>query len=102
MPCGLMTGFLKIGWPRSVREVFSLAFGSFFLPGVGEELLFRVIPLAGQGEDFSWFIIAIMLCVFTVPYHMDACHFQHEVFDDPTFLGMAFILGAACTFVFCR
>lgn len=103
LPIGLCSGFLER--PRmsgSAGQVLSVGAVSFLAPGLLEELLFRVIALPGRGEDFSWSTALFMLFVFTVVYHMDAIHREHEVFDDWRFLCAALAIGVASTFVYAR
>jgi predicted Abi (CAAX) family protease len=103
LPFGLASGFLqRPQWQGSVSQVLTVGAVSFFAPGLLEELLFRVIALPGKEEDFNWSVAMFMVLVFSVVYHTDAIHRQHEVFDDWRFLCASLAIGAACTFVYAR
>lgn len=103
LPFGLISGFLqRPRWPASAGQTVVVGAVSFVAPGLLEELLFRVLVLPGREEDFGWLTALSMLFVFTVVYHMDAIHREHEVFDDWRFLCAALAIGVACTLVYTR
>merc|ERR1712194_910876 len=81
LPYEVKSDFLA--WPPrrkiSVPQCVKLAFHIYIMPGVAEEVLFRVLPLPlladrKQTLFYYWMQLVFVGLVFSVPYHLDTMH----------------------------
>jgi predicted Abi (CAAX) family protease len=105
---GFQSNFLKIYiLQKSWEEIIKIIAFSFFIPGLSEELFFRVIFLPHPNEkvsiktQFIWGIVA--LTAFIIYHPLQGLTWNpsgHEVFLEPTFLILAYLLGTICTIAY--
>ena len=103
---GLLSGFLKWNPCRSNRVIVRVVVTSLLAPAILEELAFRVLLLPYPSSQLSmsnlrWSIFSLLL--FVIYHPINALTFfpqGKETFFKPVFLGLAAILGIACTIVY--
>ena len=88
--------------PQFGSDTFKLALVAIFVPALGEELLFRVVPLPDpqRASGFPWFAASIALTAFVLWHPLQALLFggaRAEIFLDLWFLIAVAALGFACT-----
>ena len=108
LPLGLASGFLV--WEPAIEKGKELAIGvfsAFFAPAFIEEVFFRVLLLPHPTEaifPLSWVLWAIASLLLFLVYHpLNALWFYpagNPLFFTPMFLGLAGLLGIACTVVY--
>lgn len=106
---GFRLNFLQVNLVPRWQITFKIVIISLFLPAIMEELLFRVILLPHSTEAvstinlFSWILISLIL--FLVSHPINGITFspnKKEVFFQPIFLVLAFLLGVVCTILYCN
>lgn len=105
LPVGFRLGFLRIE-PLDSPVIAGLIFlGSFLMPGVTEELFFRVLLLPHPTENASaiaqWIWASISLFAFVV-YHPLNFFAKHNTFKHPVFLLLATLLGIVCAIAYLK
>lgn len=108
LPVGWRSGFLRRQpVPFTVRGWLLRAIGLFFLPALGEEILFRIclIPHITEGVPIvSWLAWAALSLGLFVAYHpLSACSTYkagYPTFFDPIFLSLTTLLGIVCTAIY--
>jgi predicted Abi (CAAX) family protease len=85
--------------PRAPGEIAFIALRAFFIPALGEELVFRAALIPGPDEGVKPALpIAISTLVFTL-WHVTETAFlpnSAATFLRPDFLTLAALLGVAC------
>jgi predicted Abi (CAAX) family protease len=101
---GLAAGFFHFGLPDSpVSKLILLPIALLVTPAIGEELVFRAIPLPHPSERrpraYRLASAAIALIAFIAWHPLNGLWTPRvwPVFSDPVFLTLAALLGAACT-----
>jgi uncharacterized protein len=98
LPIGFALGFLTIEIQTSWQTIIQVIVGAFLMPGVSEELSFRVllIPLPSermsQTSRYRWVGLSWLLFLL---WHLHA--FTPAFFHTPGFLIGAGLLGVICT-----
>lgn len=105
---GFKSGFLEVDVLQKSRgEITKIVALSFIIPGLSEEIIFRVLFLPHPTENplietqLLWG--AISLAVFIIYHPFQALTWNHagrEVFTEPSFLILAALLGAMCTIAY--
>lgn len=103
LPIGFWLGFLKVEvLKNSWFLIFGIIAGSFFMPGLSEELFFRVLLLPHPTEKASlttlglWGVTSLLL--FLVYHPLNVFAIGHDkTFREPVFLLLAALLGIVCT-----
>lgn len=103
LPIGFRWGFVQA---EVLKDSPSLVAGitawSFLMPGISEELFFRVLLLPHPTEKASlgslWLSGCISLFVFLVYHPLNVFAVGHDkTFREPVFLLLAALLGVVCT-----
>jgi predicted Abi (CAAX) family protease len=103
IPVGRQLGFLYPKTISSWRIARKTIVVAFFMPGLLEELCWRVafIPhpteVVSPSVRFFWIVLSLVLFVL---YHPLNIFVSHDTFKDPVFLGLAALLGLACTIAY--
>lgn len=110
LPVAHGADLLDPGWrPASARHALALFAGAAVAPALGEELLFRVLPLphpsesAGVARRALWSVAA--LAAFVAWHPLNAWLLRpaaRALFYDPAFLSLAGLLGLTCTLAYLR
>lgn len=109
VPFGLWTGFLELTGPKDsfgILVAYSLV--AFVLPGVAEELVFRVLPLPHPSEHVQAGKLpaAIIALILFVLWHPVNAYFfvpwARALFYRPDFLVVAGLLGIGATYLYYR
>lgn len=105
---GFKSGFLEVAvLQKSRREITKIVALSFIIPGLSEEIIFRVLFLPHPTENPSietqllWG--AISLAVFIIYHPFQGLTWNpagREVFMQPSFLILAALLGTMCTIAY--
>lgn len=102
LPLGLKSRFIQVDIQSSREIVAAVIFGAFIMPGITEELFFRVLLLphptenASLAAQFIWG--GISLVIFLVYHPLNIFARGHDVtFRNPVFLLLAALLGVVCT-----
>lgn len=85
--------------PRSVGEIAIIALRAFFIPALGEELLFRAALIPGREEGAGPMLpIALSTLAFTLWHVIETIFLPSSAatFLRPDFLALAALLGLAC------
>jgi predicted Abi (CAAX) family protease len=90
----VQSGVLQIS-PAARGDVFAISLSSFFIPALGEELVFRGwlrkgLPLAAIASLLAFILWHPVQELLNLP-------FGRPEFLDPGFLGLVAALGTACT-----
>ena len=100
----LQVNFLPF-WNRGLKIIII----SLFFPAIVEEILFRVVLLPHPSEQAStidlssWVLISLILFLIAHPLNgMTFSPNKKEVFFQPIFLVLAFLLGVVCTILYCN
>lgn len=103
LPIGFRLGFVQVevlkgSWPL----VAGIIAGSFLMPGMSEELFFRVLLFPHPTEKASlmtlWLWGCTSLFIFLVYHPLNIFAIGHDkTFREPVFLLLAALLGIACT-----
>jgi predicted Abi (CAAX) family protease len=106
MPIGVASGFLRWDVQSDWGMWLGVMLRALLMPGLNEELLFRVLPLPHPSETVSsrdrWLWIVISLIAFVL-YHLLNMNFgAPSFFSDPIFLLGAGLLGIVCTIVYLK
>jgi predicted Abi (CAAX) family protease len=105
---GFGSGFLSLPWSwPPLGQVVPRVAGLLVMPALVEELLFRVCLIPQRIEGFPWQSqlawIALSLGLFVL-YHPVAARLWYpqarRLFDEPSFLLQATLLGLACSLAF--
>jgi hypothetical protein len=104
-PIGLWSGFLvyRPMWTSHWKLCLGVSVFLFFMPGVLEEFVFRVLllPSPDQVSGLDWWLRAVLPWVAFVLMHVFNPRKQSRiVFRDWRFLFLAGVLGFACTWAF--
>lgn len=98
LPIGFGMGFLHVQVQSDWRTIVGVLTATFFMPGVLEELLFRVLliphPTENHAKSVRYFWIALSWLLFLI-YHLPP--YTPDFFKTPAFLLGAGSLGAVCT-----
>lgn len=101
LPVGLTSGFLTWELQNSLGTVIGVLAGSFWMPGLSEELFFRGLLIPHPTETVSpterRFMIAVSWFSFIL-YHLNP--FTPSFFSHPVFLLGAGLIGLICTFAY--
>jgi predicted Abi (CAAX) family protease len=105
IPFGLKSGFLQLQiWSSNITDKLLLTLRCLFLPGISEELFFRVLIIPHPIEITNWFIWALWallsLVLFIIYHPLNAKTFFKQAdatFFNRIFLFLATLLGIACT-----
>ena len=110
LPFGFLSGWLQFqviagGWVKIVGVVIR----AFFVPGISEELIFRVLLLPYPTENIfpttKWLWGSLGLFIFII-YHplqtVTTFPTAFATFNHPVFLLLAALLGIACTLAYWR
>jgi predicted Abi (CAAX) family protease len=105
VPLGVWTRFLAWGpLPLPSRVALGTTLQVLLYPAIGEEILFRAIPIPHPSEGVSLTIwlawAALSLGVFVAIHPLNALTFYpagNPTFLQPIFLLLAALLGLACT-----
>ena len=110
LPVGFLSDWLQFqiisgGWIKITGVVIR----AFFVPGISEELIFRVLLLPHPTENISsnikWLWGSIGLSIFII-YHplqtITTFPAAFATFNHPVFLLLAAFLGIACTIAYWR
>jgi predicted Abi (CAAX) family protease len=108
LPLGFKFGFLQLQiWSANWIDKGLLTLRCLFLPAIVEELFFRVLLLPHPNEItnfFKWGLWAFFTILLFVIYHpLNAKYFYKAgfpTFCNPVFLGLAALLGIACTIAY--
>ena len=88
--CGWLGGFVRFGAGAETGELARLAIVAIVAPALGEEILFRVLPIPRVEEDRSAaLLIAVSIAAFVAWHPLQAAIFgaaKVPVFLDPWFL----------------
>ncbi|MBD1922358.1 CPBP family intramembrane metalloprotease [Microcoleus sp. FACHB-831] len=102
LPIGLKYRFIQFDIQSSRKIVAAVMLGALVMPGITEELFFRVLLLPHPTENASlaaqliWG--SISLIVFIVYHPLNIFAPGHDVtFRNPVFLLLAALLGIVCT-----
>ncbi len=106
---GFRFNFLQANILTRWNIVFRIVIISLFFPAIVEELLFRVILLPHPSENVnainlcSWILISLILFLVSHPINgMTFSPNKKEIFFQPIFLVLAFLLGVVCTIIYCN
>jgi predicted Abi (CAAX) family protease len=98
LPMGFKLRFLQVNFEATWQTIVKVTAAAFFMPGLLEELGFRVLliphPLENVFKPVRWFWIIVSWLLFVV-YHLNP--FTPLFFRDPAFLVGAGLLGIVCT-----
>lgn len=101
LPIGLTSGFLTWKLQNSLWTVLGVLAGSFWMPGLSEELFFRGLLIPHPTETVPSterrFMIAVSWFSFIL-YHLNP--FTPPFFSNPIFLLGAGLIGLICTFAY--
>jgi predicted Abi (CAAX) family protease len=108
LPLGFKFRFLQLQiWSTNLIDKSLLTLRCLFLPAIIEELFFRVLLLPHPHEItncFKWGLWAFFTILLFVIYHpLNAKYFYKTgfpTFFNPAFLGLAGLLGIACTIAY--
>lgn len=99
LPIGLSHGFLRPSWPGDWRTIGLTLLTTFVMPGVNEEVIFRVLLIPHRTEPMrplvrrGWIVLSWLLFF--------GAHFVHPwvplFFYQPTFVIGAGMMGLICT-----
>ncbi|BBD68221.1 abortive infection protein [Nostoc commune NIES-4072] len=105
---GFQSEFLKLHiLEKSWQEIVKIIVFSFFIPGLSEEIVFRVLFLPHPTENPSlktqiiWIIITLVAFIIYHPFQgLTWNPGGYEVFINPNFLILAALLGVICTIAY--
>ena len=103
IPLGQRLGFLSPQTISSWKVARKTTIVAFFMPGLLEELCWRVAFIPHPSEEVSlslrcfWIVLSLILFVL---YHPLNIWVRHDTFKNPVFLGLAALLGLACTIAY--
>lgn len=103
LPIGFYSGFVRFDvFPDSRVAIAGILAGSLLMPGISEELFFRVLLLPHPTENASlaalWLWGCIGLVIFLIYHPLNILALGHDrTFRNPVFLLLAALLGIACT-----
>jgi predicted Abi (CAAX) family protease len=99
VPIGFSQGLLSLSWPRDWQTIGITALTAFVMPGLNEEIIFRVLLIPHRTEPMrplvkrGWIGLSWLLFV--------AAHFAHPwvplFFWQPAFVIGAGLMGVVCT-----
>jgi uncharacterized protein len=98
LPIGFTTGFLHFDWRLNPGLILSVAMGALLMPGITEELIFRVLLLPQPTEEMpalqrsAWIGLSWLLFLL---YHIPP--WTPNFFKTPAFVIGAGLLGLICT-----
>lgn len=110
LPLGFLSGWLQFqivsgGWIK----IIGIIIRAFFVPGISEELIFRVLLLPHPTENLSltrkWLWGSIGLFIFIIYHPLQTVTTfppAFATFNHPVFLLLAAFLGIACTLAYWR
>jgi predicted Abi (CAAX) family protease len=100
IPIGQTLGFLQIEVISSGKIALKMSAIAFFMPGVLEELGWRVAFIPHPTEAVShWKLLlwtSLSLSLFVLYHPLNRC-VPHNTFKNPIFLGLATLLGLVCS-----
>jgi predicted Abi (CAAX) family protease len=103
LPIGLLSGFLKFDPQLSAWTIVQVMIAAFFMPGLNEELMFRVLPIPHPQESVSvntrWLGVGISWISFLL-YHL--LPWTPLFFRDRIFLLGAGLVGIICTIAYLK
>ncbi|UBF25483.1 CPBP family intramembrane metalloprotease [Kovacikia minuta CCNUW1] len=98
LPIGFHLGFLQVSPQSGWQTIIGVTAQAFLMPGLLEELGFRVLPIPHPKETVAasvrWFWVVLSWLLFLV-YHLNP--FAPLFFSEPAFLIGAGLLGGVCT-----
>jgi predicted Abi (CAAX) family protease len=104
---GFYWDFLQVDVQKSGRKILRVMGSALVIPGLTEELTFRVILLPHPTETVSdvtlwtWGIVGVLLFVLYHPLEgWTFAKAQQKTMVNPVFLGLAGLLGCACTIAY--
>ena len=96
---GVCGGFLSFGVTDDLRGLVTIAVIALFVPAIGEELLFRVLPIPLRHENISAAVSVIAsVTAFVIWHPLQTLIFGAAavpLFLDPWFLAAVAVLGIA-------
>ena len=98
LPIGFGTGFVQIKPQTAWGTIAAVIFRAFWMPGLSEEFLFRVLPIPHPTEQMRrsrllFWVVLSWVCFLL--YHL--LPWTPLFFREPAFLIGAGLLGIACT-----
>lgn len=106
VPIAVASGFLRWDVQSDWGTWLGVMLRALLMPGLNEELLFRVLPLPHPSETVSsrdrWLWIALSLIAFVLYHPLNINFGAPNFFSDPIFLLGAALLGMVCTIVYLK
>ena len=106
---GFRFNFLQVNLIPRWNIALKIIIISLFFPAIVEEFLFRVILLPHPLEQVStinlssWILVSLVIFLISHPINgMTFSPNKKEVFFQPIFLVLAFLLGVVCTILYCN
>lgn len=103
LPIGLLSGFLRFDPQLSPWTIVQVMVAALFMPGLNEELMFRVLPIPHPTESVPantrWYWIGISWLSFVL-YHL--LPWTPAFFRDFVFLLGAGLVGVVCTIAYLK
>ncbi|MGI0490099.1 type II CAAX prenyl endopeptidase Rce1 family protein [Pantanalinema rosaneae CENA516] len=103
LPIGLLSGFLRFDPQLSPGTIAQVMVAAVLMPGLNEELMFRVLPIPHPRESISpgirWFWIGLSWISFLL-YHL--LPWTPSFFREPMFLLGAGLVGTICTIAYLK
>lgn len=103
LPIGLLSGFLQFDPQLSPWTIVQVMVGAVLMPGLNEELMFRILPIPHPQERVAaktrWVWIGISWISFLL-YHL--LPWTPLFFRDPMFLLGAALVGSICTIAYLK
>jgi predicted Abi (CAAX) family protease len=103
LPIGIKLNFLQFEANLHWSMVFRISAIAFLMPGILEELVWRVMLIPHPTETIApalrWFWVGLSLIAFTA-YHPLNFWVKHNTFKDPRFIVLAALLGGVCTIAY--
>jgi predicted Abi (CAAX) family protease len=104
LPIGFMTNFLDWEVQFSFWKVVSVLASAFLMPGLNEELMFRVLLIPHPTESVNpfvrWFWICFSWIAFLLYHPFNIMFGAPTFFSSPVFLLGAGLLGLICTIAY--
>lgn len=100
LPIGLASGFLKVDVQFSQKTIATVVPGTLLMPGLFEELIYRVLLIPHAIETVTpviwWLSVGLSWLLFISSHPLNPFA-NHGTFKNPIFLIGAALLGIACT-----
>lgn len=102
LPIGFYSGFLKLEIQTKWTTWIVVLIGTFIMPGLCEETIFRVLLIPHPSEQVApqkgWIAIIFSWIVFLAYHPLNP--FGKPFFSEPVFLTGAGMLGICCTIMY--